>query len=476
MRHLLPRRSFSSLPLHQQNVWDVVIVGGGIVGSTLACLLNSSPSPLRVAVIEPQVPSLLTSPDLRVYTLAPSTISILKRANVWDTIPSELKCPFTAMQVWDTAEISSLLFTASEVGRENMGNVVEHNVLHNALYSEIQKIAKHQNDAENFKVYEERVGGYTAASSTSRFPSITLTSGETLTSRLVVAADGGNSFIRKTAALGTWGREYDQVAVVATVQTETVHSTAWQRFLKTGPVALLPMRDGMTSVVWSCSIEMANSLTSMSDADFVEQLNTVLHLLGDTQAATSCNNTIPIVQDIQSAVSTVLSAAALTAPRMVTPPTVTAAIGSRMSFPLKMQLSNAYCTPGMALVGDAAHTVHPMAGQGLNLGFSDVDALWKEINFAIEHGLDLGSMTVLQRYASHRQKANTSMALTLDGLKHLFSNDAPILPFLRNVGLGTLNGLPIIKVILFKLFLKFENELFFFVEGNHASCYGSLND
>jgi len=155
---------------------------------------------------------------------------------------------------------------------------------------------------------------------------------------------------------------------------------------------------------------------------------------------------IDVFDRVKSTAETLLSAAVLTDP-MQQPPIVTDVVGpSRVTIPLKMQLSRTYTTPGMALIGDAAHTIHPLAGQGLNLGFSDVESLFNELRKAVETGQDIGSPIVLQEYAKTRQAANTGMALTMDAFKHLFAHEASsFIPFLRNFGLGTLNGIPMIK-------------------------------
>ncbi len=195
-----------------------------------------------------------------------------------------------------------------------------------------------------------------------RYGTVHLEGGEELRGRLVVAADGGNSMIRTLSGLGTWGWSYDHQAIVATVKTNTVHSTAFQRFLTTGPVALLPLRDGYSSIVWSCTEDLADSLMAMRHAEFCDALNDAL--LRPSTAASLPD--VPLVKELLTglhhAAQTIMAVGAQSDP-FVAPPTCVEIVGKRFAFPLKLQHATKYVKAGVALIGDSAHTIHPLAGQ-----------------------------------------------------------------------------------------------------------------
>jgi ubiquinone biosynthesis monooxygenase Coq6 len=286
---------------------------------------------------------------------------------------------------------------------------------------------------------------------------------------LVVAADGAQSRVRQAAAIGTWGWDYDQRGLVTTVRTDRMHSTAWQRFLPNGPVALLPLDGAYSSVVWSTSPQHAAKLEKLSEADFVRALNTVLQAdaglfrqaLEDNSpsatatasaragATTEESSTLPggdrlysrdrdgifldplmAVRAAGMAVAEKIGAVAASCdPRdaFVAPPTVLSC-GPRASFPLRFGKANSYVRPRLALVGDAAHTIHPLAGQNLNLGLGDADALVASIVKGAAAGQDPGSLAVLRRYEAERAGHNLAMMAALDAIKKLFQARAPGLP------------------------------------------------
>lgn len=450
-------RSLSNLTQLDPSVphYDVVVVGGGLVGSALACQLKSHPvfKGKNVAVIESTPPpdalsDEKNSPDLRVFTITPASQKLLESTGAWNLIADGHKTVFKNMQAWDAMGDGFIRFDANKLGKHALGHVVEHRVLVRALHDRMKQLAADTDDSAPLKLYcPAKVKHFQRPTTVSGISSIGLEDDQRLKADLVVAADGGNSIIRTLSALGTWGWDYDQQAVVATVKTDRVNETAWQRFYPTGPVALLPMRDGYSSVVWSCSANMAKELTGLSPDEFVTRLNAAFSAPPISPVPPEFPG-IPILSDlvkgVHNAANTIMSAAALTDP-FVAPPKAVAAIGGRYAFPLKLKHATKYIKPGVALVGDSAHTIHPLAGQGLNLGLGDVCALSNLLVEGVKCGENLSSEYFLQQYEDERLKANITMQLAMDGFKRLFGPTPDAVSVARNVGMGTLNAVEPLK-------------------------------
>lgn len=424
--------------------YDILIVGGGIVGSTLGCLLGQHPllRDKRMGMIDPS-PRMMVSapgqiiPDLRSYTITPSSQQILSHIGVWprmmDEHPSHAT-PFSELKIWDDFGLGYVDFHASEVDAPVLGHVVEHQVLQRQIAHQLEHVSSSSMEHLPFSV-----SAYDPESNL-----ITLTNGQELTSALVIAADGGQSGIRSKAGLGTWGWEYDQHAVVAVVKTtSTTNHPAYQRFLSTGPVALLPMRDGYSSIVWSCPTEMAARLTSCDAREFLTTLNHALH-----DVPTSTMSTI--LNPIEDAMNTLLAASNLSAQEenasYPCPPAISELVGSRGTFPLVLKHASTYAKPGVVVVGDAAHCVHPLAGQGLNLGLADAEALSRILAQGVERGQDVGSIVLLEAYEKERKVKNIAMSLVMDTFKRLFgatdehgSSLQQLFRTSRNLGLGLFN-------------------------------------
>lgn len=450
-RHVLRQKALFSTTAHHDQIYDVLIAGGGIVGSALACVLKANPvmADKRIGVIEPSAPMPFNpdTPDLRVYTMAPSSQKILQDAGAWSRIPKSQLVSFQDMQVWETTGNGFIRFCSREINKEQLGFVVENNVLHRALAEQLQVLA---DIPENqVSIFSNKVQQFHSPTEDERFGRVVLDDETEVRARLIVAADGANSTIRQQAKIGSWGWQYDQKAVVATIKTDRHHGTAWQRFLPTGPLAVLPMRDGFSSIVWSCDNAMAEVLVKMDPEDFLSELNHALTSPSTAEHDTTAFPNIPILKDVvggvKNAAEMLMSATALSNP-FEHPPMSSELIGKRFALPLKMNHAVNYTQPGVALIGDSAHTIHPLAGQGLNLGLTDVESLSKVISKAVYTGQDIGSSQVLSAYESDRKNANIGMAMVMDGLKRLFGPVPTLVNATRNLGLGTLNGIPLVKV------------------------------
>ena len=237
-----------------------------------------------------------------------------------------------------------------------------------------------------------------------------LEDGTELQAQLLVGADGARSWVRQQAGISVKGWDYDQVALVTWVKPEVFHQeTAWQRFLPSGPLAFLPLTEGYCSIVWSTSPQHAAQLQAMETERFAQEL----------QAA--FENKLGTIE----------------------------AVGPRAMFPLRTFETQHYILPHLALVGDAAHTIHPLAGQGVNLGLADMSSLLRVLIEARQHRRSIGSASTLRRYERWRRADNRSMLLAMDGFKRLFSTEQPLLRWARNLGLNlTDHTLPIKRLIM----------------------------
>ncbi|EED31873.1 protein VisC [gamma proteobacterium NOR5-3] len=385
---------------------DIAIVGGGIAGLAAAAALAGSGR--SVAVLEarelPQtVPvsgDLPEDYDARVSALTPRSIDFLKQLGAWPAIEGARCCAYHHMTVWDAEGTGRIEFDAQEVSAESLGTIVENRLITAALAWKVQSLGG------------VRVLAPARLSDLSREdpePVVLLEDGTRLRCQLLIAADGALSPTRELLGMRTREWEYGHRAIVTTVAFENRHQhTAWQRFLQTGPLALLPLSsvdDRLCSIVWSIEEHLADELLARSDAAFAKALGEASeYVLGNV---TAC--------------------------------------APRKAFPLRQRHAVDYVLPGVALVGDAAHTIHPLAGQGINLGLADVQVLAEELNTAFARGLGPGRMDVLSRYQRRRKGDNLAMMAAMDGFKRLFEQDAPPLRWLRNTGMRTVAGLPMVK-------------------------------
>jgi 2-octaprenyl-3-methyl-6-methoxy-1,4-benzoquinol hydroxylase/2-octaprenylphenol hydroxylase len=377
---------------------DVAVVGAGVVGAALALALARAG--LAVALVDAREPEPFDPTgewDLRVYALAPGPAAMLERLGAWPHAAAARAQPYRAMRVWEDAPAQGLAFDAAQVGEPQLGWIVEDRALRAALWQLLRNEPRVQHYCP------ARVTAFEAAA---REAMLRLDDGGRVRARLAVAADGAWSPLRELAGIRTEGRDYAQRAVVAHVATARPHQdTAWQRFTTDGPLALLPLADGRSSVVWSLRDGRAAAVLALDDAAFCRELGVAFD--GPFGAITS------------------------TSPRV--------------AFPLRLQLAEAYAGPRLALVGDAAHVVHPLAGQGLNLGLLDAAALAQVLVAAHADAGDPGAATTLARYRRWRESDAALAAKSLDLLDALFRADTPGVGWLRRAGMAVLDHVAPLK-------------------------------
>lgn len=392
--------------------FDVVIVGAGMVGSTLACSLGATS--LRVAVLEAHQPQMQwddDSIDMRVSAITAASQQIFIRLGVWQDMVAQRVSPFREMHVWDEGGHGEIHFDSADIGEERLGYIIENRVIQRALLDKMENLANIELISpvrlESMKI-------------TAESGELQLEGGRCLTARLVVGADGANSHVRQLAGIGTQGWPYDQKAVVASVRTTLSHrETAWQRFLPDGPLAFLPLNNGRCSIVWTTSPEHAGELLHMDDQAFMVELTHAF----DTRLG-------EVVE-----------------------------CGPRAAFPLRLQHSINYVRERLALIGDAAHTIHPLAGQGVNLGLLDAAALLDVLSDAVMKGRDIGAYYVLRRYERWRKGDNLVVMAVMDGFKRLFGSSFVPLRIFRNAGLNITNGLLPVKTRIIEHAMGLKGDL-----------------
>ena len=377
---------------------DIIVVGGGPVGAATAVALAQQG--FTVALLERgSAPPAYDAADydLRVYALAPHSARLLDGLGAWPNISSRRTSPYSGMRVWERGPEHALSFDCADTGRAELGWIVEHSLVVDTLWARLEGVTRYERAAVE------------SAQFTDSGTMLRLADGRELRARLVVAADGADSQLRGLAGIDTVGWGYAQRAIVCHVRTQQPHrGIAWQRFLSSGPLAFLPLADGRCSIVWSAVEELARELLALDDAAFMSRLAQALeHALGE------------VVQ--------------------TTP---------RVSFPLRLLHAQDYARAGLVLVGDAAHAIHPLAGQGVNLGFADVEQLVATLVEARDAGRDWSGLRNLQRYARARKAANLEMLTLTEGLYRAFRLRLPGLKAALGLGMEAVGKLGPLKAWL----------------------------
>ena len=382
-----------------RNAFDVIVIGGGLVGLALARALTGSG--LRLALIEPQPPApppVDAAWDSRVYALSPGSAAFLAAGGAWERLPRARIARVEAMRIFGDDPGARLDFNAYDAGLRELAFIVENRRLLHAL----REAAREQ----DLRVYCP--AGWTALEIHDDHVAVRLDDGAELVARLVVGADGAESRVRARAGISVHASDYRQLGVVANFDCERPHhGVAFQWFMRDGVLALLPLPGNRVSMVWSIAEDRGRRLLELPHAG----------LAAEVEAATG---------------------GALGALRVITP---------AAGFALKLQRVTQFTRPRLALVGDAAHNVHPLAGQGVNLGFRDARALAGVLQ-ARGPQSDCGDYALLRRYERARREDVLAMQLATDGLQKLFNNDAVLLARMRNLGLTLVDRQPWLKSFL----------------------------
>ena len=379
--------------------FDVVIVGAGVTGLTVAALLAQSPqsSRLRLTVIDAAARPVFSADDdvaLRVSAVALGSAALLESVGAWEFVQSSRVGVYDRMRVWDESghadSSAALSFDAAEFAVPQLGFIVENVLLQQALLNVLDNSDVELIFEAPISALQEEGQKYRVAIENRNFDA-----------DLVIGADGARSFVRKSVAISTRDWPYGQSAIVTHLTPEKPHqNTAWQRFLRDGPLGMLPLSDGRISVVWSTGEKIAEQALTASDEELGEMLSAASdYVLGALTVA-----------------------------------------GPRGAFPLCARHAQKYVLPGIALIGDAAHAVHPLAGQGANLGLQDAADLAQVISTALARDECPGDRPVLRRYERERKGENAQMMHLMTGLNRLFATDSTLVRELRVAGMRLFNN------------------------------------
>lgn len=370
--------------MHQTH-FDIIVVGGGMVGAALASGLTQQG--FQVAVLERETPPEFNAeapPDIRISAIGCASVALLKSLDVWQRVEQMRCAPYRKLETWEW-QTARVQFDAASLGLPELGYMVENSVLQLALWQRLQEQPVTLFAPAKLQTLEQHSGGWRLG----------LADGQQLTARLVIGADGANSQVRQLTGIGIQGWNYSQSCMLISVELDhDAGDTTWQHFTPDGPHALLPLYGRWASLVWYDHPARIRQLQSLPPEQLQKEVARCFPArLGRFR--------------VQQAAS----------------------------FPLVRRHANHYVLPGLALVGDAAHTINPLAGQGVNLGYRDVDALIDVLTEARDRAEEWASERVLQRYQRQRQKDNLLMQSGMDLFYFAFSNRLPPLRLLRNIGL-----------------------------------------
>lgn len=371
---------------------DILIVGGGMVGTALAAALSGHGISITVLEQTPPTPFTATqTPDLRVSAISPASAMLLREIGAWEQIEAMRTTPYTQMQVWENNEAHSTLFTAEEAGVQSLGHIIENRLIQLALTQQLE----HKTDITLISPCTIQSIDYQPKASR-----VTLDDGRVVMARLLIGADGARSRVREAGGIGITTWDYPCHALALTCEMDHgQQDITWQRFRPTGPQAFLPLHDHYASLVWYNTPTEISHLSALDDSDLIAAIKAEFpRKLGGIRQ-----------------------------------------IVSKGSFPLVRRHAQHYAKEGLVLVGDAAHTIHPLAGQGVNLGFQDVSALRKVLLEALNKEADFADLSVLRQYEKSRRPGNLAMQSLMDVFCYGFGNNLGPLKMIRNLGLRLAN-------------------------------------
>ena len=399
----------------QNNEFDIVIAGAGMVGATLAHLLASSS--MRVALIDRSDPAASNPNELqlsaekfdsRVSAISHASQQLFNELGIWDEMEAKRVCNYRNMEVWDADGTGSISFSATEINQAQLGSIIENSIITAALHKGLARLQSVST------IYPFTIESYEQIEiEDQRYLQLNSSEGKFVRAKLVVAADGANSILRQLANFDCREWDYEQHALVTTVRTKKPHNyTALQRFLETGPLAFLPLRAAQnddsqcySSIVWSMLPEQAERIMALDEKIFNKELAAAIEFrLGDIEWS-----------------------------------------DRRFVFPLKQRHATDYYKENIVLIGDAAHTIHPLAGQGVNLGLLDAKVLAEELRRGVDAKRSVADPTVLLRYQRRRKGSNLSMMWLMEGFKRLFEQKNLSIRWIRNIGMNSLDSMTLIK-------------------------------
>ena len=387
--------------MSRRGMLDAVVVGGGVVGT--ACALMLAREGLQVALVEGREPSPWSaqSPDLRVFAFAHDNAALLDALGVWPQVTQARAHPYLRMRVWDAAGGGELAFDADAMGRRELGWIVENGLLVDRLWAALPAAGVQVLCPARVEAMEQDERGVR----------LRLDDGRRVEAAVAIAADGGESTLRTLAGLEVSRHDYGQRGVVGYIDSERPNeATAWQRFLDTGPLAVLPVDKHRSSIVWTLPDAEAGRALALDDEAFGRELtNAFAGRLGALRP-----------------------------------------VSARAAFPLRRQLANNYVAGRVLVLGDAAHVVHPLAGQGVNLGLRDVAGLREVVRYAQQRRADWAAPHRLRRWARLRRSDNTVAAYGFDAINKVFSNDEMHLTLARGALLGLAGRMPPLLSLFWK--------------------------